>query len=333
MRTPILPEPLLALDRVSVTFPAVLGPGVPGRVSAVREISFELRKGETLGLVGESGCGKSLTALAIMGLLPKEAGLSGAIALNGQNLVGLPDTDYRKIRGARIAMVFQEPMTALNPVMTIGAQIAEVLALHKGLGRHAALAAAIELLDAVHMPEAHRRAGDYPHQLSGGMRQRVMIAIALAGSPDVLIADEPTTALDVTIQAQIIDLIRELQQKTGMALLFISHNLALVGQLADRVAVMYGGRIVESGPAQALFGQPLHPYTQGLLETLPDLSRRVARLPVIPGMVPELGAFIPGCRFHPRCRLADDLCRVQDPATADLGQGRMAACLKVSAHG
>ncbi len=327
MRAPIMPETLLALDRVSVTFARVLGP-----VAAVREVSFNLKKGETLGLVGESGCGKSLTALAIMGLLPPEARLSGAISLDGQNLVQLADADYRKIRGARIAMVFQEPMTALNPVMTIGAQIAEVLTLHKGLGRKAALSTAIELLDAVHMPDPHRRAGDYPHQLSGGMRQRVMIAIALAGSPDVLIADEPTTALDVTIQAQIIDLIRELQQKTGMALLFISHNLALVGQLADRVGVMYGGRIVESGPARAIFGQPLHPYTQGLLETLPDLTRRVSRLPVIPGMVPELGAAISGCRFHPRCRLADEACSVQDPRAVDVGHGRMAACLKVSAH-
>jgi len=328
MPVPLTPEPLLTLECVSVTFPGTLGP-----VAAVRDISFELKKGETLGLVGESGCGKSLTALAIMGLLPAEAGLAGTIRLKGQNLAGLPDVDYRKIRGARIAMVFQEPITALNPVMAIGGQIAEVLALHKGLGRSAAMTRAVELLDAVHIPDPHRRAGDYPHHLSGGMRQRVMIAIALAGEPDVLIADEPTTALDVTIQAQIIDLIRELQQKTGMALLFISHNLALVGQLADRVAVMYGGRIVESGPSQALFGNPLHPYTKGLLETLPDLTRRVARLPVIPGMVPELGADIPGCRFHPRCRLADETCSRHDPAAIDLGQGRMAACLKVKAHG
>jgi oligopeptide/dipeptide ABC transporter ATP-binding protein len=328
MPVSLTPEPLLALDRVSVTFRGASGP-----VAAVRDISFDLKKGETLGLVGESGCGKSLTALAIMGLLPSEAGLAGTINLNGQDLIGLPDVDYRKIRGARIAMVFQEPMTALNPVMTIGGQIAEVMALHQGLGRHAALNRAVELLDAVHIPDPHRRAGDYPHQLSGGMRQRVMIAIALAGSPDVLIADEPTTALDVTIQAQIIDLIRELQQKTGMALLFISHNLALVGQLANRVAVMYGGRIVESGPSGALFGNPLHPYTQGLLETLPDLTRRVTRLPVIPGMVPELGADISGCRFHPRCRLADEACHRHDPAAADLGQGRMAACLKVNSHG
>jgi oligopeptide/dipeptide ABC transporter ATP-binding protein len=316
---------LLAVDGLNVGFS-----GAGGIVPIVRSISYHIIPGRTLGVVGESGCGKSMTALALMGLIPSGGGIQGSIRLKGQELVGLSDEEYRNVRGARIAMIFQEPMTALNPVMTIGEQIAEVLRLHKGMDRNAAAERAVGFLDSVHIPSASRRALDYPHQLSGGMRQRAMIAMALAGEPELLIADEPTTALDVTIQAQIVDLMLELQERTGMAIQFISHNLGLISELADRVVVMYAGVVVESAPADELFANPRHPYTIGLMATLPDLERRVERLPTIPGMVPDPRKPMAGCRFHPRCALADDQCRRAEPALGPIGAAHEVACFKVA---
>ncbi len=303
-----------------------------GIVKAVEGADLIVPRGGTIGVVGESGCGKSMTALALMGLIPSGGHISGHIRLGDLDLVDLPDADYRQVRGGRIAMIFQEPMTALNPVMTIGEQIAEVLRLHKGMDRQGALDRAVSFLDAVHIPSAKRRASDYPHQLSGGMRQRAMIAMALAGEPELLIADEPTTALDVTIQAQIVDLMLELQERTGMAMQFISHNLGLVSELADVVVVMYAGAIVEMAPASEIFENPRHPYTIGLMTTLPDLARRVARLPTIPGMVPDPRKPMVGCRFAPRCGLADDQCRTSEPALSCLKPDHQVACYKAQAQ-
>jgi len=322
------PDPgtnLLSVRDLTVTFAGREGP-----IPIVRSLNFDIASGETLGVVGESGCGKSMTALAVMGLVPPGGHIGGSVKLDGKELVGLDDTDYQRIRGARVAMIFQEPMTALNPVLTVGDQIAEVLILHKGMDRKAAWDRAVACLDAVHIPAAAQRARDYPHQLSGGMRQRAMIAMALAGEPELLIADEPTTALDVTIQAQIVDLMLELQERVGMAIQFISHNLGLVSELADRVVVMYAGRIVESGPAARIFADPKHPYTVGLMTTLPDIARRVDRLPVIPGMVPDPRKPMAGCRFHLRCPLADDGCRAAEPPLTELADGGSVACFKAA---
>jgi oligopeptide/dipeptide ABC transporter ATP-binding protein len=313
---------------LSVTDLRVGFPGGQGVIPIVRGISYTIDRGKTLGVVGESGCGKSMTALSIMGLLPADAVLSGRIALKGLNLVGLAEPDYRQVRGARAAMIFQEPMTALNPVLSIGEQIAEVLRLHKGLSARLAFERAVAILDEVHIPSASKRARDYPHQLSGGMRQRAMIAMALAGEPELLIADEPTTALDVTIQAQIVDLMLELQERVGMAIQFISHNLALISELADNVVVMYAGAIVESAPAARVFSAPRHPYTIGLMRTLPDLAHRVDRLEIVPGMVPDPRAAMTGCRFHPRCPLADDQCKIAEPPFVTDDSGHGVACFK-----
>jgi oligopeptide/dipeptide ABC transporter ATP-binding protein len=282
-------------------------------------------------VVGESGCGKSMTALALMGLVPAPGRVSGSVRFEGRELVGQAETGWRALRGARIAMVFQEPMTSLNPVMTIGRQIAEVMVLHQDFGWAAAEGRAVELLAAVGIPSARERAAAYPHQLSGGMRQRAMIAMALACRPALLIADEPTTALDVTIQAQILDLILDLQREIGMAVQFISHNLAVVSEVADEIVVMYAGRIVEQAPAKALFAAPRHPYTRGLIATLPDPARHAARLPVIPGSVPSLDAAGEGCRFADRCALADAGCRAREPALEAVAPGHRVACLKVPA--
>jgi oligopeptide/dipeptide ABC transporter ATP-binding protein len=294
----------------------------------VAGVSYSLPAGRTLGVVGESGCGKSVTALALMGLVPSPGRVTGSLRFEGSELVGLPESRWREWRGARIAMVFQEPMTSLNPVMPIGRQIAEAMVLHQAIGWGAAEKRAIELLSAVGIPSPEARAAAFPHQLSGGMRQRAMIAMALACRPALLIADEPTTALDVTIQAQILDLMQDLQAEIGMAIQFISHNLAVISEVADEIIVMYAGRVVERAKAEELFAQPLHPYTRGLIATLPEPARRLARLPVIPGGVPKPDAAIFGCRFADRCPLADKACRATEPPLEEIKRGHLAACFK-----
>ena len=303
--------------------------GDDGTVRVVDGVSFAVRAGETLGIVGESGCGKSVTALSIMGLLPKPAGrvAAGRVILDGRDLTAVSPDAMHEIRGRRISMIFQEPMTALNPVHRVGHQLVETLRLHGDVGdRASARRRAVELLAEVGIPAPDRRFDEYPHQLSGGMRQRVLIAIALACSPDVLIADEPTTALDVTIQAQILDLIERLQAQRGMAVIFITHDLGVVAEIADQVVVMYAGRVVERAPVEALFARPLHPYTRALLESMPQLQRRAkTRLPVIQGMVPTASALPSGCRFANRCRFATVECGV-DPALAEVAAMHWTAC-------
>ncbi|HUB45514.1 MAG TPA: ABC transporter ATP-binding protein [Acetobacteraceae bacterium] len=301
--------PLLEVDDLETVF---YTEGAIAR--AVDGVSFTVGTGETLALVGESGSGKSVTALSIMRLLPTPPGqiVRGRVRLRGRDLLRLPEPEMRGIRGNEIGMIFQEPMSSLNPLLTVGEQIAEVVRLHQGLGRAAAWRHAIEMLARVNIPDPERRAGDYPHRLSGGMRQRVMIAMALSCRPSLLIADEPTTALDVTIQAQILRLIRTLQTDMNMSVLFITHNLGVVAQVADRVAVMYAGRIVEQGDVTTVFSSPLHPYTRALLGSLPRVQvagrDAVQRLLSIPGQVPSPIALPPGCRFAPRCMLSDNLC-------------------------
>ena len=299
--------------------------------AAADGVNLTVARGETLALVGESGCGKSITALSIMGLVPQPAGRIGAgsIRLDGTELVGMPEGQLEKIRGDRMAMIFQEPMTSLNPVMTIGDQVAEGLMIHRGLSKAAANRQALAGLEEVKIPSATQRFSDYPHQFSGGMRQRVMIAIALACEPAVLLADEPTTALDVTIQAQILELLRVLQDEMGTAILLITHDLAVIAETADRVAVMYAGRIVETGPVATLFAKPLHPYTEGLLRSVPRIVRRPeAMLPEIPGIVPAPGTLPEGCAFAPRCAFADAACHADRPALLDMGRDREVACWK-----
>ena len=307
-----------------------------GSATAVRGVSFALERGDTLGLIGESGCGKSMTALALMRLLPDNARVHGSLKLDGQELVGLPDRDWRRLRGNRIAMIFQEPMTALNPVHRVGAQIAEPLMLHKGLAARAARQRAVELMARVGIPEPARRADSFPHQFSGGQRQRIMIAMALACEPDVLIADEPTTALDVTVQQQILTLIRELVAERGMALVLISHDLGLIAQNVRRMLVMYGGAVVESGPADAVFRQPAHPYTRGLLAARPNLAQRLRahrsdRLPTIAGTVPELFALPPGCPFAGRCPFTEHACWSEAPPRVDLDGAHRFWCRRAEA--
>jgi peptide/nickel transport system ATP-binding protein len=295
--------------------------------AAVDGLSLQLDAGETLALVGESGCGKSITALSIMGLVPQPAGRigGGQIVLDGADLVQLPEERLEKLRGDRMAMIFQEPMTSLNPVMTIGAQVAESLRIHRGLSRSAANAAALAVLDEVKIPSAARRFGDYPHQFSGGMRQRVMIAVALACEPALLLADEPTTALDVTIQAQVLGLLADLKAKHGMAMLFITHNLGVVAQIADRVAVMYAGQIVEQAGVHEVFARAAHPYTRALFGAIPRMDLDGQELQAIPGRVPALDAMPPGCRFQPRCPLARAGCE-QPQVLAPAAPGHLARC-------
>ena len=317
---------ILAIENLKTSFRTP-----DGIVRAVDDVSWTLARGEILGIVGESGCGKSMTALSVMGLVPDPPGrIEGSIRLAGRELVGLPDAEMRAIRGNIVSMIFQEPMTSLDPVMRIGKQIAEPLILHQGLSHDAARARSVELLRRVRIPEAARRADEYPHQLSGGMRQRVMIAMALACQPAVLLADEPTTALDVTIQAQILRLILELRREFGTAIVLITHDLGVIAETADRVVVMYAGRKVEEAPVAQLFAQPQHPYTVGLLGSVPRVDRAGrrprARLAEIAGMVPALDHEITGCRFAPRCRIATELCRREDPPLEVKQPGHVAAC-------
>jgi peptide/nickel transport system ATP-binding protein len=302
-----------------------------GVVRAVDGVSFSIQPGETLALVGESGCGKSVTSLSIMRLIASPPGrvVSGSIRFNGRDLLALSEPDMRKVRGNEISMIFQEPMTSLNPVLTIGRQIAESLVLHRSMSRADAMARAVELLRLVNIPEPTRRAAEYPHQMSGGMRQRVMIAMALACDPKLLIADEPTTALDVTIQAQILDLMRELQAKTGTAILLITHDLGVVAEMAQRVVVMYAGRKVEEAPVGELFARPRHPYTRGLMNSMPRLGAGHGarqRLQEIPGMVPSLREPLAGCAFAARCTHAVDRCRAGVPAFELKAAGHSVAC-------
>ncbi len=318
--------PLLVVEGLRTSFRTP-----DGLVRAVDDVSWTLARGEILGVVGESGCGKSMTALSIMGLVPSPPGwVEGSVRLNGRELVGLPEREMRSIRGNDISMVFQEPMTSLDPVMRVAKQIAEPLILHQGLSRKEARARAVELLGHMRIPDAGRRANEYPHQLSGGMRQRVMIAMALACRPSVLVADEPTTALDVTIQAQILRLLFDLRREFGTSIIMITHDLGVIAQTADRVVVMYAGRKVEEAPVARLFARPHHPYTVGLLGSVPRIDRAGTaarhRLAEIEGVVPALDQVIAGCRFASRCRLATDRCRREDPPLEAKGPEHLAAC-------
>jgi oligopeptide/dipeptide ABC transporter ATP-binding protein len=316
---------LLDVQNLRVEFPAS-----PQPLVAVRELSFRIAKGEVLGLVGESGSGKSVTSLAIMRLLPPQAKLSGQILWQngaGQNLLQLEGESMRRLRGSRISMIFQEPMTALNPVMRVGDQIAEAVRAHNSISNKEARERAVSALREVAISEPERRARDYPHQLSGGMRQRVMIAMAIVNRPDLLIADEPTTALDVTIQAQILDLLSELREKFGLTMLFISHDLAIVSQISHRVAVMYAGNLVELGTREEIFRAPAHPYTRGLLRSVPTLNTaRNQPLQTIEGTVPPLQNIPPGCPFEPRCDFRVPECRQIVPPLVQVGPSHWARC-------
>ena len=306
-----------------------------GIVKAVDDVSLHVNKGETLGIVGESGCGKSMTALSIMRLVPDPPGkiIGGRVVLDGRNLLDLNEDEMRDVRGNEISMIFQEPMTSLNPVLTIGQQISEALILHQDMTKAEALRKSVEMLDLVRIPEPAQRVKEYPHQLSGGMRQRAMIAMALSCNPKVLIADEPTTALDVTIQAQILDLIVDLQQKLDTAVILITHDLGVIAETAQRVVVMYAGKKVEETDVNTLFAEPLHPYTHGLLSSIPSLAimsgeikDQPERLTEIPGIVPPLNNLPPGCVFAPRCPHADDQCTAAYPAYEEKKPGHWVAC-------
>ena len=299
-----------------------------GIVRAVDDVSFHLNQGEILGIVGESGSGKSVTSMSIMRLVQIPPGeiTSGQVFLHGRDLLSCSEREMQKVRGNEISMIFQEPMTALNPVYTIGMQIVEAIRQHKNVSRTEARERAIELLKLVGIPAPEKRINDYPHQLSGGMRQRVVIAIALAGDPDILIADEPTTALDVTIQAQILQLIVEIKEKTGMSVILITHDLGVIAQTCDRVLVMYGAEIVEEAEVHALFASPLHPYTRGLLQSIPRMDQNVEKLHVIEGMIPNPYDLPSGCRFCPRCERAREICQTQKPDLREIRSAHFAAC-------
>jgi peptide/nickel transport system ATP-binding protein len=334
---------LLDVRNLTIEFPTTgLRAGQPGAavttrsLTAVRDLSFSIAAGEVLGLVGESGSGKSITSLAIMRLLPPQARISGETFFgeNGstRNLATLPADSMRQLRGSRIAMIFQEPMTALNPVMRVGDQIAEAVLAHRACSKADAAKAAVQAMTEVAIPEPDRRARDYPHQLSGGMRQRIMIAMAIVNRPQLLIADEPTTALDVTIQAQILELLAQLRAKFGLTMLFISHDLAVISQIADRVAVMYAGSLVELGAKQQIFQAPAHPYTRGLLRAVPNLKTERGRpLGTIEGTVPPLHAMPPGCAFEPRCGFRVPECERAIPPLIEVGRGHWARCPVVNA--
>ncbi|WP_127088619.1 ABC transporter ATP-binding protein [Aquabacter cavernae] len=316
-------DPVLAVERLNISFHTRRGV-----LRAVRDLSFHVERGETLAIVGESGCGKSITALSLLGLVPEPGRVEGdAVRLEGRNLLALPEAKLRRLRGARIAMIFQEPMTALNPVLTVGEQIMEAILEHEKVSRAAARDRALALLERVRIPDAKRRFSDYPHRLSGGMRQRVVIAMALALSPAVLVADEPTTALDVTIQAQILELIDELKRENGTAVVLITHDLGVVAEHSDRVLVMYAGRKVEARATADLFARPLHPYTRGLIAARPQPGGGRARLAEIPGTVPSLFAMPAGCAFAPRCAVAEPACGVAVPPLMPAEDGAV-ACIR-----
>jgi peptide/nickel transport system ATP-binding protein len=319
--------PLLEVRNLSVRLNTNRGPAY-----AVRDVSFTLERGDTLGIVGESGCGKSMTVMAIMGLLPENARIEGSIRFDGEELVGKSDKAMNSIRGDRIGMIFQEPMTALNPVHTVGHQVAEPLRLHRGMSASQARKKAIELLDRVGIPDAARRIDAYPHQFSGGQRQRITIAMALACGPQLLIADEPTTALDVTIQKQILELIRDLVAERGMALMLISHDLGVIAQNVRRMLVMYGGSVVEDGPTRSVFANRMHPYTLGLFAARPNLRMgRAHRLATIPGTVPELADLPAGCPFAGRCGFTIAECHVTVPPPVEVDAGHHARCIRPDA--
>jgi peptide/nickel transport system ATP-binding protein len=316
---------LLSVNQLRVTLPTARGP-----VQVLRGVSFALDRGQTLGLMGESGCGKSITALALMGLLPEGAHVQGSVCLEGTELLTQSDAQWCRLRGARLAMVFQEPMTALNPLHTVGDQIAEPLRLHKQMSGSSARAEALRLLMRVHMPQAAQRLDAYPHQLSGGQRQRVVLAMALACGPDVLIADEPTTALDASLQGEILRLLQDLVREDSMALLLISHDLGVMAQAVQRVMVMYAGSVVESGPTAAVFARRAHPYTRGLYAARPRLGlARGTRLATIPGRVPALADLPLGCAFAQRCPHVVDACRAAPPPLVQLGPTHEARCLRI----
>jgi peptide/nickel transport system ATP-binding protein len=318
-------EPLLEIASLEVIFHGDRG----GTTHAVDGLDLSIRRGQTLGLVGESGCGKSVTALAVMGLLPKtSAEVSGRIRFDGAELLALPDRDMRNLRGDRLAMIFQEPMTSLNPSLSIGEQIAESMIRHRGLSRAEARARSIELLQLVKIPSPEQRVDDYPHRLSGGMRQRAMIALALACDPQLLIADEPTTALDVTIQAQILALLRELKASIGIAIILITHDLGVVAEICDHVAVMYAGEIVEYAPVEALFAAPQHPYTIGLLGSIPRLDAKTDELAAIEGTVPSMAETPAGCRFAPRCPFVRERCTQASPPLVEVGPNHRSRCIR-----
>jgi oligopeptide/dipeptide ABC transporter ATP-binding protein len=315
--------PLLAVESLSISFP-----GEGGRVRVVDRVSLTVAAGETLALVGESGSGKSMTALAIMRLIPKpgQIDVGGRIQFDGRDVLSLSVPDMRAVRGAMIGMIFQEPMTSLNPVTTVGGQVMEAIELHTDISRHEARGRVIELFGLVGIPDAKSRFSAYPHQLSGGLKQRVMIAMAMAMRPRLLIADEPTTALDATIRAQILELLRDLSAKTGTAVLLITHDFGVVNEVADRVAVMYAGQIVEEGTRRELLGRPRHPYTQGLLRSIPRAEARGTRLEEIKGVVPRPGHWPSGCRFHPRCPQVFEPCPIREPARTAVSPTQAACC-------
>jgi len=301
-----------------------------GVVRAVEDVSLEIFPGEIVSLVGESGCGKSVTGLSLLRLIPMPPGkiLKGGLLFEGRDLLGLEEKEMEKVRGNDISMIFQEPMTSLNPVFTIGDQIMEALQLHQNLDKKEARQRAIEMLDRVRIPSPEVRIDSYPHQLSGGMRQRAMIAMALSCQPKLLIADEPTTALDVTIQAQVLRLLKEIQREMGMSVMLITHDLGVVSEIADRIAVMYAGRIVESGPIESIFGGMRHPYTRGLLESIPQLNEKKNRLNAIPGQVPNPMNLPGGCKFHPRCYLMIDACKQEEPPLFQVNGNHFSRCIR-----
>jgi oligopeptide transport system ATP-binding protein len=315
-------EPLLSVEDLHVRFWTRRG-----TIHAVNGVSFDIAPGETLGIVGESGCGKSVTALSLLGILPRAGKVaSGSALFDGRDLLQLSDRQLRKVRGKDIAMIFQDPMTSLNPVLTIGRQIAEALETHFGMSKRDAMKRSAELLDRVGIPSANKRVRDYPHQFSGGMRQRAMIAMALACRPKLMIADEPTTALDVTIQAQILDLLRELVAEGDAALILITHDLGVVADVADKISVMYAGRIVEKAQVGDIYARPAHPYTKGLLESIPRLDLKGKDLSAIRGLPPSLTRIPPGCEFNPRCPYAQQICRDERPPLNEVVPGRYSAC-------
>ncbi|MCB5175787.1 MULTISPECIES: ABC transporter ATP-binding protein [Microvirga] len=321
--SPSVEKPLLNVQGLSIRFD-----GTPKDINLVDDVSFSVGKGKTLCLVGESGCGKSVTALALMGLLPTPPAriVSGTAEFEGQDLLQLGERERADLRGDRMAMIFQEPMTSLNPAFTIGDQIAEGIVRHRKVSKAEAMERALEMLRKVRIPAPEKRLRAYPHEMSGGMRQRVMIAMALANDPQLLIADEPTTALDVTIQAQILTLVKRLQEETGTAMIMITHDLGVVAEVADEVAVMYAGRVVETGPVEAIFEDPQHPYTIGLMGSVPSLGRREGRLATIRGTVPPVELMPKGCRFTPRCPFSDAKCANEPPPLGEIRPGHRARC-------